>query len=110
MLLCVECLKCAVQFHRNVTDDVFDVCRINGCLFCLLVCLIECVCRPTVGVVWVGLNPEDHQSFPIDMGRCCRHRCSSYYCSCCDRFWRGVGFPKNVLIVGVKFHVVLEEF
>ena len=109
MLLCVECLKCAVQFHRNVNDDVFDVCRINGFLLSARVCLIECVCVGPRSAS-VGLNPEDHQSFPIDMGRRCRHRCSSYYCSCCDRFWRGVGFPKNVLIVGVKFHVVLEEF
>ena len=56
------------------------------------VCLIESVCRPAVGVVSVGLNPEDHQSFPIDMGRCCHRRCSSYG-SCCNRFRRGVGFP-----------------
>ena len=51
-----------------------------------------CLCRPVVGVVSVGLNPEDHQSFPIDIGPCCRHRCSSY-ASCCNRFLRGVGFP-----------------
>ena len=57
------------------------------------VCLIEGVCRPAVGVVSVGLNPEDHQSFPIDMGQwCCRCRCGSYG-SCCNRFRRGVGFP-----------------